>query len=183
MQSIAPHPDPSAPEEVPRRGPDRRTQPTPRLSRYALLGGRRGSVRRADEREGSFVDRYGFGVVLAIGWTALMNAGDSVFTLVHLQSGGIELNPVADSLLQTGRLGFVALKALLMTAALLVLVDVMKEMPATLLLRPFGWDTLAVRIYELTSEGEWERAAMPAVALVAVGLVPVILLVRRSARG
>jgi len=121
VQSIAPHPDPSAPEEVPRRGPDRRTQPTPRLSRYALLGGRRGSVRRADEREGSFVDRYGFGVVLAIGWTALMNAGDSVFTLVHLQSGGIELNPVADSLLQTGRLGFVALKALLMTAALLVL--------------------------------------------------------------
>lgn len=121
MQSIAPHPDPSAPEEVPRRGPDRRTQPTPRLSRYALLGGRRGSVRRADEREGSFVDRYGFGVVLAIGWTALMNAGDSVFTLVHLQSGGIELNPVADSLLQTGRLGFVASKALLMTAALLVL--------------------------------------------------------------
>lgn len=70
----------------------------------------------------------------------------------------------------------------LLTAALLVLVDVMKEMPATLLLRPFGWDTLAVRIYELTSEGEWERAALPAVALVLAGLVPVILLVRRSAR-
>jgi iron(III) transport system permease protein len=58
----------------------------------------------------------------------------------------------------------------------------MKEMPATLLLRPFGWDTLAVRIYELTSEGEWERAALPAVALLAVGLLPVILLVRKSAR-
>jgi iron(III) transport system permease protein len=70
----------------------------------------------------------------------------------------------------------------LLTAALLVLVDVMKEMPATLLLRPFGWDTLAVRVYELTSEGEWERAALPAVALVIVGLLPVILLVRRSAR-
>ena len=70
----------------------------------------------------------------------------------------------------------------LLTAGLLVLVDVMKEMPATLLLRPFGWDTLAVRIYELTSEGEWERAALPAVALLLVGLVPVILLVRRSAR-
>ena len=70
----------------------------------------------------------------------------------------------------------------LLTAALLVLVDVMKEMPATLLLRPFGWDALAVRIYELTSEGEWERAAAPAVALVAAGLVPVILLVRRSGR-
>jgi len=70
----------------------------------------------------------------------------------------------------------------LLTALLLVLVDVMKEMPATLLLRPFGWDTLAVRIYELTSEGEWERAALPAVALLMVGLVPVILLVRKSAR-
>lgn len=70
----------------------------------------------------------------------------------------------------------------LLTAGLLVLVDVMKEMPATLLLRPFGWDTLAVRIYELTSEGEWERAALPAIALLVVGLVPVILLVRRSAR-
>ncbi len=70
----------------------------------------------------------------------------------------------------------------LLTAGLLVLVDVMKEMPTTLLLRPFGWDTLAVRIYELTSEGEWERAALPAVALVLVGLVPVVLLVRRSAK-
>jgi iron(III) transport system permease protein len=70
----------------------------------------------------------------------------------------------------------------LLTAGLLVLVDVMKEMPATLLLRPFGWDTLAVRIFELTSEGEWERAALPAVALLLVGLVPVILLVRRSTR-
>ena len=64
----------------------------------------------------------------------------------------------------------------LLTAALLVLVDVMKEMPATLLLRPLGWDTLAVRVYGLTAEGLWERAALPAVALVAAGLLPVALL-------
>ncbi len=70
----------------------------------------------------------------------------------------------------------------LMTAALLVLVDVMKEMPATLMLRPFGWDTLAVRIFELTSEGYWEPAALPALTLVLVGLAPIILLIRRSAR-
>lgn len=70
----------------------------------------------------------------------------------------------------------------LLAGALLVCVDVMKEMPATLLMRPFGWDTLAVRIFELTSEGEWERAALPAVTLVLVGLLPVIFLVRRSAR-
>jgi len=70
----------------------------------------------------------------------------------------------------------------LFTAGLLVLVDVMKEMPATMLLRPFGWDTLAVRIYEMTSEGEWERAALPAITLILVGLIPVIVLVRRSAK-
>lgn len=71
----------------------------------------------------------------------------------------------------------------LLTALLLVLVDVMKEMPATLLLRPFGWDTLAVRIYEMTSEGEWERAALPSVTLVLLGLLPVLLLVHRSGYG
>ena len=70
----------------------------------------------------------------------------------------------------------------LLTAGLLVLVDVMKEMPATLLLRPFGWDTLAVRIYGLSSEGLWERAALPSVALVAAGLVPVFLLAARGRR-
>ncbi len=69
----------------------------------------------------------------------------------------------------------------LLSAALLVLVEVMKEMPATLLLRPFGWDTLALRIFEMTSEGEWERAALPALTLVLAGLLPVALLMRRSA--
>ncbi|MCK9238431.1 MAG: iron ABC transporter permease [Thiopseudomonas sp.] len=69
-----------------------------------------------------------------------------------------------------------------LSAALLVFVDVLKEMPATLLMRPFGWDTLAVRIFEMTSEGEWSRAALPALTLVLVGLLPVILLIRRSAK-
>ncbi|KPY59088.1 Binding-protein-dependent transport (system) inner membrane component [Pseudomonas amygdali pv. sesami] len=69
-----------------------------------------------------------------------------------------------------------------LSAALLVFVDVLKEMPATLLMRPFGWDTLAVRVFEMTSEGEWARAALPALSLVLVGLLPVIGLIRRSAR-
>jgi len=69
-----------------------------------------------------------------------------------------------------------------LTAAVMVLVDVMKEMPATLLLRPFGWDTLAVRVFELTSEGEWQRAALPSVALVLVGLIPVVMMMRSSNR-
>lgn len=70
----------------------------------------------------------------------------------------------------------------LLTALLLVFVDVMKEMPATLLMRPFGWDTLAVRIFEMTNEGMWQRAALPGLTLVLVGLLPVAILVRRSER-
>lgn len=68
----------------------------------------------------------------------------------------------------------------LFTALIIVFVDVMKEMPATLVMRPFGWDTLAVRIYEMTVEGQWERAALPGVTLILVGLVPVYLLIRNS---
>jgi iron(III) transport system permease protein len=55
----------------------------------------------------------------------------------------------------------------------------MKELPITLMTRPFGWDTLAVRVFQLTTEGEWERAALPAIAIVIAGLLPVILLSRR----
>jgi iron(III) transport system permease protein len=72
------------------------------------------------------------------------------------------------------------LKSGILTAGVLVLVDVMKEMPITLMTRPFGMDTLAVKIFELTSEGEWHRAALPAVTLVLTGLIPVALLTRLS---
>ena len=56
---------------------------------------------------------------------------------------------------------------------ILVLVEIFKEMPVNLMRRPCGWDTLAVKIFELTSEGEWERAALPAVTLVLAGMIPV----------
>jgi len=72
------------------------------------------------------------------------------------------------------------LKGGIFTAVTLVFVDVMKEMPITLMTRPFGWDTLAVRIFEMTSEGEWEQAALPAVALVLAGLIPIVLLTRQT---
>ena len=67
----------------------------------------------------------------------------------------------------------------LLTAALLVMVDVMKEMPITLMTRPFGWDTLATRVFEFSNEGQWAQAALPAIAIVAVGLLPVLWLERR----
>ncbi len=72
------------------------------------------------------------------------------------------------------------LKGGIFTAATLVFVDVMKEMPITLMTRPFGWDTLAVRIFEMTSEGQWEQAALPAVTLVLAGLLPIILFMRQT---
>lgn len=74
------------------------------------------------------------------------------------------------------------LRASLLTAAALAFVDIMKEMPITLMTRPFGWDTLAVRVFEMTSEGEWERAALPSLAIVIAGIIPVILLTWRGTR-
>jgi iron(III) transport system permease protein len=63
-------------------------------------------------------------------------------------------------------------------ALLLVFVDVMKELPATLVLRPFNSDTLAVMTYQLARDERLAEAALPALALVAVGLLPVVLLSR-----
>lgn len=104
-----------------RRGPDRRSAPTPRFSRHTFLGGRRRGVRRGSESEGTYVDLYSLRLVLMVGWVAFMNMGDSYFTIVHLQSGGIELNPVAGYLLTTGRVGFVLAKGVMISVALLVL--------------------------------------------------------------
>lgn len=104
-----------------RRQPDRRATPTPRLSRYSLFGGRRRGPQREEEREGAYIDVYSPWVLGWVLWVALMNIGDSFFTLVHLQAGGVEVNPVAAALLRTGRFGFVFSKALLIGMALLVL--------------------------------------------------------------
>lgn len=70
----------------------------------------------------------------------------------------------------------------LLTAAILVFVDVMKELPATLIVRPFNFDTLAVRVYNLASDERLAEAAGPALAIVAVGIIPVIFLSWRIAR-
>ncbi|WP_044408842.1 ABC transporter permease [Thiomicrospira microaerophila] len=65
---------------------------------------------------------------------------------------------------------FPILKPGLVIAGFMVAVDVMKELPATYLLRPYGWDTLAIRIYELSSEGLYDRAAIPSLMLLLLGL-------------
>ena len=73
------------------------------------------------------------------------------------------------------------LKRSALAAALLVFVDVMKELPATLVLRPFGSDTLAVVAYNLARDERLAEAALPSLAIVAVGLIPVVML-RRALR-
>jgi iron(III) transport system permease protein len=70
----------------------------------------------------------------------------------------------------------------ILTATLLVFVEVMKELPATALLRPLGGDTLAIAVWEATKDSRFETAALPALLIVAVGLAPVIMLIRLSRR-
>ncbi|MEM9601924.1 MAG: iron ABC transporter permease [Pseudomonadota bacterium] len=73
-----------------------------------------------------------------------------------------------------------------LTAILIVFVDTLKELPATLVLRPFNFNTLAVKTYELASDERLHEAALPALAIVAAGLIPVMLIskgIQRTERG
>lgn len=74
------------------------------------------------------------------------------------------------------------LQGALGTAVLMAFVDMMKEMPITLMTRPYDWDTLAVRVYAFTTEGLYDQAALPALLIVATGLLPVILLSRTESQ-
>ena len=69
----------------------------------------------------------------------------------------------------------------LLTAALLVFIDVMKELPATLVMRPFNFDTLATQAYQLASDERLAEAATASLAIVVVGLLPLVLLTRQIA--
>jgi iron(III) transport system permease protein len=75
------------------------------------------------------------------------------------------------------------LRGSLLTAALLVFVDVMKELPATLVMRPFNFDTLATQTYTLAADERLAEASNAALAIVAVGLLPIILLARQISAG
>ena len=74
------------------------------------------------------------------------------------------------------------MRASLLTAVLIVFVDTMKELPATLILRPFNFNTLAVQAHRLASDERLAQAAVPSLVIVAFGLLPVILLCRSIAQ-
>jgi iron(III) transport system permease protein len=88
----------------------------------------------------------------------------------------------ADRLDVLARVHVPMMRAGLATAALLVFVEVMKELPATLLLRPTGGDTLAIAVWQATAESLFKTAALPALLIVLVGLLPVAAMIRLSGR-
>lgn len=116
------------------------------------------------------------------------------FLAISLQTVGSGLNNVRSSMDDAARsLGcrprqvlasvhIPMIRGSLLTAGLIVFVDVLKELPATLILRPFNFNTLAVRAYELASDERLIDSATSATAIVAVGLIPVILLSRTIER-
>ena len=81
-----------------------------------------------------------------------------------------------------GKVHLPLLRRSLLTAVLIVFVDVLKELPATLILRPFDFNTLAVRAYELASDERLIDAALPSLVIIATGIIPVILISKSISR-
>ncbi|MFT3735355.1 MAG: iron ABC transporter permease [Rhodocyclaceae bacterium] len=135
------------------------------------------------------------GLLLTGGITALVYAYLVRYLTVALgsvESGLARIRPAMDEAAQSlgstqgevlRRVHWPLLRGSLLTAALLVFVDVMKELPATLVMRPFDFDTLATQVYTLTADERLAEASTAALTIVAVGLLPVIVLSWRIARG
>ena len=137
----------------------------------------------------------GFGFMLTGSVIALIYAYLVRFLAVSYQSvqaGLIKITPSMDAsarILGHGLVGMLMrvhaplLWRSVLTAALLVFVDVVKELPATLTVRPFNFDTLAVITHQLAADERLGEAALPAFTIVMIAFVPVIVLARAIARG
>jgi iron(III) transport system permease protein len=110
-----------------------------------------------------------------------------VLSFGPLEAGFLKMNPKWDEVCQqfglnTGeklkRVHFPLLRKSIVGAFILVFVDVMKELPATLMLRPFNFNTLATRLYEYTSDEMLRESSLWGVSIVLVGLAPLIFLNR-----
>jgi len=130
------------------------------------------------------------GLVLSGTLAALVFAYTVRFLSVSLQTVEAGLGKIKPSLDDAGRslglrpatvlarIHLPLMKGTVLTALLLVFVDVLKELPATLILRPFNFNTLAVRAYEMAADERLADAGLPALMIVATGILPVILLSR-----
>ena len=133
------------------------------------------------------------GLLLSGTLFALVFAYTVRFLSVSIQAVDAGLSKIKPSMDDAGRslglsplgvlkeIHFPLIKGTVLTALLLVFVDVLKELPATLILRPFNFNTLAVRAYEMASDEQLADAGAPALMIVLVGLIPVILLSRSIA--
>ena len=131
---------------------------------------------------------YQPGLIISGGFAILLFAYSIRYLSValHNTDTGLErIKPNVDEVAQTlgasssrilRQIHMPMLSASIVSAAILVFVDVLKELPATLILRPFNVNTLAVRAYELASDERLIDAALPAVSIVLAGIIPVILL-------
>jgi len=115
---------------------------------------------------------------LALAWGAV----ETGLTRIPRQLDEAARGLGADRLDVLARVHVPLMRGGLATAALLVFVEVMKELPATLLLRPLGGDTLAIAVWQATTESLFETAALPALLIVLVGLLPVAAMIRLSGR-
>jgi iron(III) transport system permease protein len=134
------------------------------------------------------------GLLLTGGMVALVYAYLVRFLTVSLQTVEASLAKITPSMDDAARsLGYgqaqtllrvhlPLLKGSLWTAGLLVFVDVMKELPATLVMRPFNLDTLATQAYTLASDERLAEASTAALAIVAVGVLPLIMVSRQIAK-
>lgn len=134
------------------------------------------------------------GLILTGGILGLLFAYLARFLAVSLQSvdaGLARITPAMDDAARAlgdgpgrtlKRVHLPILRANLLTAGLIVFVDVMKELPATLILRPFDFDTLAVQAYKLAADERLAEASTASLAIVLAGLIPVILLARQVSR-
>jgi iron(III) transport system permease protein len=135
------------------------------------------------------------GLLLTGGIAALVYAYLARFLSIALQtveSGLARVTPNMDAAAQSlgcgpgetlRRVHLPLIRSSLLTAGLLVFVDVMKELPATLVMRPFNFDTLATQTYTLAADERLAEASTAALAIVAAGLLPVLLLARQIGRG
>jgi iron(III) transport system permease protein len=135
------------------------------------------------------------GLILTGGIAALVYAYLARFLSIALQTveaGVTRITPSMDDAARSlgcgagatlRRVHLPLLRGSLLTAGLLVFVDVMKELPATLVMRPFNFETLATQTYTLAADERLAEASIAALAIVAVGLVPIIVLARQIAAG
>ncbi len=135
------------------------------------------------------------GLILTGGIAALVYAYLARFLSIALQTmeaGIARITPSMDDAAKSlgcgatetlRRVHLPMLRGSLLTAALLVFVDVMKELPATLVMRPFNFETLATQTYTLAADERLTEASIAALAIVVVGLVPIFVLARQIAAG